>query len=42
MDRRVLDPTGTPADVVNAVHYLIGAEFVTGEVIVVDGGRHLL
>jgi pteridine reductase len=32
---------GTPEDVANAVLYLAQAEFVTGEVIRVDGGRHI-
>jgi len=32
---------GTPSDVVEAVLYLLGAEYVTGETIVVDGGRHV-
>ena len=32
---------GSPADVVGAVLYLAGAEFVTGQVLVVDGGRLL-
>lgn len=32
---------GSPADVVQAVLYLLEAEYVTGEVIVVDGGRHV-
>jgi pteridine reductase len=32
---------GTPEDVAEAVVYLIKAEFVTGEVICVDGGRHV-
>ena len=32
---------GSPADVVAAVRYLIAAEYVTGETIVVDGGRHV-
>jgi pteridine reductase len=32
---------GSPEDVAGAVLYLIGAEFVTGEVITVDGGRHV-
>jgi pteridine reductase len=32
---------GSPDDVAGAVLYLIGAEFVTGEVITVDGGRHV-
>lgn len=31
---------GTPADVAGAVRYLASAEFVTGETIFVDGGRH--
>jgi pteridine reductase len=32
---------GTPADVAQAVIYLLEADFVTGEVIRVDGGRHV-
>jgi pteridine reductase len=32
---------GTPADVVAAVRYLLGAEFVTGTTIVVDGGQRV-
>lgn len=32
---------GSPADVVGAMLYLIGADYVTGETIVVDGGRHV-
>jgi pteridine reductase len=32
---------GTPEDVANAVVFLLEAEFVTGEVICVDGGRHV-
>jgi NAD(P)-dependent dehydrogenase (short-subunit alcohol dehydrogenase family) len=32
---------GTPSDVVNALLYLLeGGDFVTGETLVVDGGRH--
>jgi pteridine reductase len=31
---------GTPDDVVAAIRYLIGATYVTGETIFVDGGRH--
>jgi pteridine reductase len=33
--------TGTPADVAAAMLYLLDSEFVTGETIVVDGGRHV-
>jgi pteridine reductase len=32
---------GTPQDVAQAVLYLVQAEYVTGEVIRVDGGRHI-
>jgi pteridine reductase len=32
---------GTPDDVVGAVLYLLQADYVTGETIVVDGGRHV-
>lgn len=32
---------GSPDDVVGALLYLIGADYVTGETIIVDGGRHV-
>jgi pteridine reductase len=32
---------GTPQDVVRALEYLIDATFVTGDVLFVDGGRHV-
>ena len=32
---------GAPDDVVRAVLYLLDADFVTGDVLVVDGGRHV-
>ena len=32
---------GSPGDVVQAVLYLIDADYVTGEVLLVDGGRHV-
>ena len=33
---------GNPSDVVSALMYLLeGGDFVTGEVLVVDGGRHV-
>lgn len=36
-----LGRAGTPADVTQAIHYLLSAKYVTGTVISVDGGRHL-
>jgi NAD(P)-dependent dehydrogenase (short-subunit alcohol dehydrogenase family) len=36
-----LQRLGSPQDVVGAVLYLAGAEFVTGEILTVDGGRLL-
>lgn len=36
-----LGRSGTPEDVVRAIHYLIEAPYVTGTVLQVDGGRHL-
>lgn len=33
--------TGSPLDVVQAIHYLVEAPYVTGAVLRVDGGRHL-
>jgi NAD(P)-dependent dehydrogenase (short-subunit alcohol dehydrogenase family) len=32
---------GSADDVAQAVLYLISADFVTGETIIVDGGRHV-
>lgn len=32
---------GTPDDVAQAVLYLLSADYVTGETIIVDGGRHI-
>jgi pteridine reductase len=39
--RTALGRLGSPADVVDAIAYLIGADYVTGEQIVVDGGHTL-
>jgi pteridine reductase len=39
--RAPLKRTGRPDEIADAVMYLIGAEFVTGHVLVVDGGRTL-
>lgn len=36
-----LQRLGTPADVAQAVLYLVSADYVTGETIVVDGGRRV-
>lgn len=36
-----LGRTGSAADVVKALLYLVDADFVTGEILVVDGGRHV-
>jgi NAD(P)-dependent dehydrogenase (short-subunit alcohol dehydrogenase family) len=36
-----LQRLGTPADVASAVLYLVEATYVTGEVLIVDGGRHV-
>jgi pteridine reductase len=36
-----LDRLGAPEDVAQAVLYLIDARYITGETIIVDGGRHV-
>ena len=41
IDTTPLERIGTPADVGDAVLYLARAEYVTGDVLVVDGGRHV-
>jgi NAD(P)-dependent dehydrogenase (short-subunit alcohol dehydrogenase family) len=40
-DELPLERRGYPADIADATLYLLGAEFVTGQVIYVDGGRHI-
>src|SRR4029079_9272893 len=40
-DTTPLQLSGTPEDVAQAVLYLIDAPYVTGEVLIVDGGRHV-
>lgn len=41
-DRRLIARKGTPDDVVRALFYLLSSNFVTGQVVLVDGGRTLL
>lgn len=41
-DRAALGRVGRPEDVAQAVLYLLSADYVTGEVVRVDGGAHLL
>jgi pteridine reductase len=41
IDTTPLKRLGTPEDVAHAVVYLAEADYVTGETIVVDGGRHV-
>lgn len=41
-DRRLVSQAGTPHDVVRALFFLIESNFITGQVVIVDGGRMLL
>jgi NAD(P)-dependent dehydrogenase (short-subunit alcohol dehydrogenase family) len=41
-ERRLVEREGRPADVLDALLYLVRSDFVTGEVLFVDGGRMLL
>lgn len=41
-DRRITADLGTPDDVVRAIFYLLESNFVTGQTVIVDGGRMLL
>lgn len=40
-DTTPLGRLGSPQDVVDAMLYLLHADFITGETIIVDGGRHI-
>ncbi|MGQ0813101.1 MAG: SDR family NAD(P)-dependent oxidoreductase [Gemmatimonadota bacterium] len=40
-DRRILARKGQPEDVAHAIEYLLTGNFVTGQVVIVDGGRML-
>ena len=41
-DATILKHGAEPADVVAAIRYLLTAEAVTGQMIAVDGGQHLI
>jgi NAD(P)-dependent dehydrogenase (short-subunit alcohol dehydrogenase family) len=42
IDRTLLKRAGTAEDIVNAVIFLIENDYITGEVLHVDGGRHIM
>jgi NAD(P)-dependent dehydrogenase (short-subunit alcohol dehydrogenase family) len=42
VSRTLLKRAGSPADIVNAVVFLIENDYITGEIIHVDGGRHVM
>jgi pteridine reductase len=41
IERTLLKRAGSPRDIVNAVVFLIENDYITGEIVHVDGGRHL-
>jgi NAD(P)-dependent dehydrogenase (short-subunit alcohol dehydrogenase family) len=42
VERTLLKRPGSPKDIVNAVVFLIENDYITGEMIHVDGGRHII
>jgi pteridine reductase len=42
IDRTLLKRAGSPQDIVNAAVFLIENDYITGEMIHVDGGRHIM
>ena len=42
IDRTLLKRAGSPRDIVNAVVFLIENDYITGDIIHVDGGRHIM
>ena len=42
VERTLLKRPGSPQDIVNAVVFLIENDYITGEMIHVDGGRHIV
>ena len=41
VQRTPLGRTGAPENIADAVMYFVGAEFVTGQILTVDGGRSI-
>ena len=42
INRTLLKRAGSPEDIVNTVVFLIENDYITGEMIHVDGGRHII
>jgi len=42
IERTLLKRAGSPGDIVNAVVFLVENDYITGEIIHVDGGRHIM
>jgi NAD(P)-dependent dehydrogenase (short-subunit alcohol dehydrogenase family) len=42
IERTLLKRAGSPKDIVNAVVFLIENDYITGDIIHVDGGRHIV
>jgi NAD(P)-dependent dehydrogenase (short-subunit alcohol dehydrogenase family) len=42
VERTLLKRAGSARDIVNAVVFLLENDYITGEVLHVDGGRHLM
>ena len=42
LERSPLGRVGTPGEIAQACLFLVGAEYITGEILIVDGGMHLV
>jgi NAD(P)-dependent dehydrogenase (short-subunit alcohol dehydrogenase family) len=42
VERTLLKRAGNPSDIVNAIVFLIENDYITGEIVHVDGGRHIM
>ena len=42
IERTLLKRPGSPTDIVNAIVFLVENDYITGEIIHVDGGRHIM